>query len=219
MRSLTFFLTAVVLVGTLAFLVARQQEDHAIDEIDRQVSRKTVPVMSAPSQVSPQQEPAPTPSKSGISGQAPGQQDTAVVEVTSQGSTPEPAQAPSKSDTSAQTRSQQGAAVVDTPSHSSAPQQANTPSNISSRPDASPQTSTQLNPATVEDPSHNTTPDPATTPDTTPKPPPRQLWHRTTMDRPVAPMTQQGRSISTTVVTVGSVPLASKAQLPRSGQS
>jgi hypothetical protein len=186
---LTFFLTAVVLVGTLAFLVARQQEDHAIDEIDRQVSRKTVPVMSAPSQVSLQQEPAPTPSKSGISGQAPGQQDTAVVEVTSQGSTPEPAQAPSKSDTSAQARSQQGAAVVDTPSHSSAPQQANTPSNISSRPD------------------------------TSPKPPPRQLWRRTTMDRPVAPMTQQGRSISATVVTVGSVPLASKAQLPRSGQS
>jgi hypothetical protein len=66
---LTCFVMAVVLVGVLAFLAVRQQHDLAKAGIDEQVSGQTVPVASAP-QASTLNS-APTPSQSGISGQAP----------------------------------------------------------------------------------------------------------------------------------------------------
>jgi cytoskeletal protein RodZ len=171
---LTFLVIAMVLVGVLAFLVVRQQKDQAIDEIDRQVSRQTLPVASAPSKGSTP-DPAQTPSKSGISGQAPGQPDTAVVDVPSQGNTPVPAQKPSSPATSAQATGQQGAAVVNIPSRSSAPQRANTPSQS----DASPQAPGRHRAATADVPSPDGPLDPAvmpskpkrlTDPSTSPKP-------------------------------------------------
>jgi hypothetical protein len=131
---LTCFVMAVVLVGALAFLVARQQHDLAKARIDQQVSGQTVPVASAPPHASTLDS-AQTPRQPGSIQQVPAQPAAAAVDGPSQASTSQPAQTPTKADTSAPVQDQHGAAVVTSPLPNNPPQPAHPPSNS----DASPQ--------------------------------------------------------------------------------